>query len=994
MFKKQQFRIALFILFGWTVSLTAGFKIGETYHGFKLLDKKFVTEVNADCYYFSHEQSGARLLKICAADANKTFSIAFKTVPLSDAGTPHIMEHSVLNGSKHFPVKSPFDVLSKGSLHTFLNAMTGSDLTIYPVASKNNKDYFNLMHVYLDAVFYPLIYDDPRIFYQEGWHHELTAPESPVVYKGVVYNEMKGAFSSAERELSYQINKNLFPANGYRFSSGGYPSAIPSLSYEDFLNYHRRFYHPANSYLFLYGDAELEQELAFINDNYLSAFHQIEVDATFPQQEPFAATKRVWAYYPVPEGGETSDQTYLSLSFVAGKNTDQTLVMALEIISDVLVNNESAPVRLALEQAGIGKEVQAEIDNLQQNVFDITVQKANPTDQEKFREIVLNTMRTAVNTGLDKEAVEGAINRLEFQLREGDTSQKGLSYNFQALPGWLFADDPFLSLEYEKPLAKIKTALTSDLLEKIISQHLIDNPHSLLLVLEPKPGLETELAQQTAEKLEQFKAELSAEQLNELVKQTKALIDFQKQEDSPEALATIPMLELKDINPQPEWFEVTEKSVSDVPVLYFEDFTNNIVYVKLHFDVRVLPEELIPYSALLAELLGKMDTKNYAYGDLDNALNIHTGGFDVHLNTYLEKRLDKNLLPKLEVSCKAMNEKVKQLFELTGEILNTSQLNDKERLKIVLTRFQSRLNSRVKGSGFGYARRRAASYFSNRGLFDELTNGIEFYWFLTELTNNFDQRADLIIANLEKTASLLFNRENLISAVTCSQADYSAFAAGLTAFSKTLPVGQSKHTVWTLNPVSKNEGFLTASKVQYVIKGYDFKKLGYEWNGKLRVLNQVLSSDWLQTQIRVVGGAYGGSCSFSPSGEVFFTSYRDPNLKQTLDNYDATPSYLHNFEADKTAMTRYIIGTIADLDRPLTPAQKGEQAVRRYFEKRTYQDAQRDRDAVLATTAEDIRSLEKLVADILQQNVYCVYGNQKKVEEASELFKELVKLER
>lgn len=994
MFKKPKILLTLLILFSCEISLVAGFEKGETYHGFKLIDKKFVKEVNADCYYFIHQQSGARLLKIVADDANKTFSIAFKTVPQSDAGTPHIMEHSVLNGSKHFPVKSPFDVLMKGSLNTFLNAMTGSHVTIYPVASMNNKDFFNLMHVYLDAVFYPLIYDDPRILNQEGWHYELTDKESPIIYKGVVYNEMKGAFSSPERELSYQVYKNLFPNNGYGFSSGGYPPAIPTLSYEDFLNFHRRFYHPANSYIFLYGDADMDKELAFINDKYLSDFKKIDVNATFAMQKPFEAQKQVSAFYPVPNGGETKDQTYMSLSFVTGKNIDRALEMALDVISDVLVNQESAPVRLALQEAGVGKEVHASIDDIKQNVFEITIQNANPENKDKFREIVLNTMRDVVKKGLDKEAVEGTINRMEFRLREGNTSQKGLNYNFQALNGWFFAEDPFLTLEYEKPLAKIKTALKTDLLEKIISKNLIDNPHSLVVVLEPKPGMENEINQKAADELEKYKASLSDEKLETLVNGTQTLIDFQKREDTPEALATIPLLDLKDVNPKAEWFEVSEKKVSGVPALHFEDFTNNVVYVRLYFDTRVLPEELIPYSALLSEVLGKMNTENYSYGDLDNALNIHTGGFDVNLNTYLEDLQDENLLPKMEIGSKAMNGKVNKLFELTSEIVNRSKLDDKDRLKAVLTRHQSRLDSRIKGNGYGYARRRAASYFTNRGVFEEQTAGIEYYWFVTELAKNFDEQADQIIDNLKKTAALLFTKSNLISAVTCNQADFSVFSKGLQSFVKDLLDAKTEFQTWSFDLSPKNEGFLSASKVQYVIKGYDFKKLGYQWDGKMRVLNQVLSSDWLQTQIRVVGGAYGGFCSFSPTGEVFFSSYRDPNLKGTLENYDATPGYLHAFEADESTMTRYIIGTIASMDRPRTPSQKGDVAVRRYFEKSTYQEAQSDRDAVLATTAGDIRNMEKLVSDILQQNLYCVYGNQSKVEEAKDLFKEVMKLER
>lgn len=407
-------------------------KQGVTYFGFKLLEKRFVKEVNADCYLFEHVKSGARLLKFAASDANKTFCIAFKTTPESDCGTPHIMEHSVLNGSKNFPVKSPFDVLTKGSLNTFLNAMTGSDVTFYPVASMNDKDYFNLMHVYLDAVFYPLIYDDPRIFKQEGWHYKLAENEAPVTVKGVVYNEMKGVFSNPIRELAYLVDKNLFPNTCYGKSSGGYPAAIPTLTYEDFLNFHRKYYHPSNSYIFLYGDADLEQELAFINEKYLANFEKSADIASIALQKPFGRMKKITGFYPLTDGSEIANKTYLSLSWVIGEGKDQALGMALDILSDALVNHESGPIRLALQEAGIGRNVSSFYERQKQNILHIRVQNANEADSEKFFELVKRTLLETVEKGIDKKIIQGMINRKEFRLREGDNAHKGLTYTFQA----------------------------------------------------------------------------------------------------------------------------------------------------------------------------------------------------------------------------------------------------------------------------------------------------------------------------------------------------------------------------------------------------------------------------------------------------------------------------------------------------------------------------------------------------------------------------------
>jgi len=981
----------------WSSTLFAAYKKGEIYHGFKLLDKRFVTEVNAECLYFEHVQSGARLFKIAADDANKTFSIAFKTLPPSDNGAPHIMEHSVLNGSKNFPVKSPFDVLEKGSLNTFLNAMTGNDITIYPVASMNDKDYFNLMHVYLDAVFNPLIYTEPRILKQEGWHFDLTNKDSAVTYKGVVYNEMKGAYSSPNRELNYQIDKYLFPDNDYRFSSGGYPAVIPTLTYENFLNFHRRYYHPVNSYIFLYGNADLDKELAFIDKEYLSHYQKTDARVTIPLQAPFKERKEVISYYAVPESSNTENQTYLTLNYVTGLNSDQNLTLALKILTEVLVNQESAPLRLAMQEAGIGQDIDASLDELQQNVFQITVQNANPGDKEKFNELVNKTLNEVLTKGLDREAVDGTLNRIEFRLREGDDAQKGLTYNFQAISTWFYADDPYRGLEYEKPLAQLKEAINKGYLESVIRQYLLDNPHALLLVLQPKPGLEAENNLKIEKELQSYKASLSPGESEKLVKETTELVDYQKREDTPQALATIPKLDLKDINPAATWYGIDEEKIVGVPVLYYETFTNHVVYLNLYYDVRVLPAELIPYAALLAEVLGSLNTTNYTFGELDKALNLHTGGFNTFLSTYLEDKDDQRLEPKFVISSKAMNNKIDKMFELVAEIINHSIYTDKDRLKAVLIRHQSRLDASVKNNGYGYTRTRLVSYYTNNGMFNEKTRGIDYYFFITDLAKNFDTQSETIITNLSKTAALLFSRDNLILNYTCGQSDKSICNKSLEKFIPTLSAtiavaGRPAYQQWNFTTDNKNEGFLTASKVQYVLQGFDFKKLGYNWNGKMHVLNQILSTDWLQNRIRVVGGAYGGWSSFSRDGLVIFSSYRDPNLKETLDNYNATPNYLHTFEADQKTMTRYIIGTIANLDQPLTPSQKGDQAVRYFFEKTSQQQLQQDRTAVLTVTAQDIKNMEKLVTDILSKQTYCVYGNEEKIQSQKNLFEKLVPL--
>jgi Zn-dependent M16 (insulinase) family peptidase len=967
---------------------------GKLYHGFKLLEKRFVKEVNAECFYFEHVKSGARLLKIAADDPNKTFSVAFKTDPESDAGTPHILEHSVLNGSKNFPVKSPFDILNKGSLITFLNAFTGNDLTCYPFASMNDKDYFNVMHVYLDAVFNPLIVSDQRILKQEGWHYELDSVDGSPVYKGVVYNEMKGAFSSPTRELNYLVDKNLFPHNGYRFESGGYPAAIPSLAYDMFVKFYKKYYHPVNSHIMLYGNADLDQELAFIDGEYLSKYSKAKRPQSFPLQKPFSKSKELSAFYSAAEGSKTEKQTYLTMSVVAGLNTDRATTMALNILCDLLVNQEAAPLRLALQKAGIGQDVSASVDELHQNVFQIQVQNANPGDAKKFRKIVMATLHEVVKKGLDKKSVEGAINRTEFQLREGNDAQKGITYNFQILPGWFFADDPFLTLEYEKPLAKVKTALERNYLESIIQKYIIDNPHTLFLTLAPKPGMEKKNTAKTEAELQKYKASLSTKAKEQLVKETKKLVEHQKREDTPEALATIPLLERKDISLKAQWYDVQEQHIAGVPMLYHEEFTNGVVYSRMLFDMRTLPADLIPYAALLSEVLGSQNTEHYSYGDLDVALNIHTGGFNTYLATYLENQSDTSMVPKFVVGAKVMNEKTGKLFELLNEIVNHTKLSDIDRLKEIITRHQARLDAQVKRNGYGYARTRLTSYFSNAGMFNELTSGIEYYWFISDLAAKLDSNATQISEKLIKTASLLFTKGNLTAVITCGMDDLPSVVQEFPAFAKALPTTQTATVPWKFVFEKKNEGFLTASKVQYVIKGYNFKLLGYDWNGTMRVLNQILSSDWLQNQVRVIGGAYGGFSSFASNGQVMFNSYRDPNLKETLNNYDAIPKYLEQLNVNDKEMIRYILGTIAELDNPLTPSQKGDVAVRYYLDKTKSADLQKERDEVINVTLDNIKAMKKMMVDILNQNVICVYGNEDKIQAQKDLFGRIQKLSR
>lgn len=965
---------------------------GCSYHGFTLKEKRFVREVNAECLEFIHENTGARLFKIAANDPNKLFSITFKTLPENDCGTPHILEHSVLNGSKSFPVRSPFDVLLKGSLHTFLNAMTASDHTTYPVASMNLTDYFNLMHVYLDAVFRPMMHEDPMILKQEGWHYELNSPESPIIIKGVVYNEMKGAFSNPLYQLYYHMSKNLFPDNAYGFSSGGHPDAIPKLTSDYFSEYHRRYYHPSNSYILLYGDADLHRELEFIHEMYLKDFNRLQEAIELPLQSPFGELKTVIESYPSPEGDSLKDNTYLSLSFVANHTSERLESLALDIIVNAMVNHESAPVRLALQDAGIGKEVMGWFNEGQQNVINIIVQNANPNDMERFREIVFSALHNAVSEGFDKTTVEGIMNRNEFQLKEGDTPQKGLMYFDLMVQSWLFEDNPFFGLEYEEPLMQLKDQINSGLLENLTRKYLLENPHGVLLSMNPETGLQKTLDANLETKLRDYKKSLNQNEVDNLIRETQQLSEYQQKEDTPEALETIPMLKLSDIPENALFYELNMVDNDGIQIMHHDVFTNGIVYTSFYFDVRCLPQELIPYASLMTALLGKLSTHKYSYGDLENQINIHTGGFTSNLATFLHQRRDENLVPQLVVSAKAITGKTDLMLDLMFEILSGTIFTDQERLKQVIRRHHAQIDANIRQNGMNYAMNRAGSGYSRRGYFNEWTSGVEYYRVLTEITKNFDSKSSIIGGKLIETAYRLFSQRNLKVLVVCPAEDLESFRLKLTGKIERMHLGSGQFFPWNLNLERKNEAILSASQVQYVVKSFDFKQLGYEWTGHMHVLSQILSTDWLQNQIRVQGGAYGGFCGFAPHGNTYFASYRDPNLRETLAAIDATPGYIRNFHADKDTLTRYIIGTISNLDQPKTPSQKGSAAMHYFFEGTTAEMLNKERQEILSIRSEDIRGMAEMVEDILKCNNYCVYGNEGKIMAHADMFDGLIRI--
>lgn len=961
-------------------------------HGFRLIEKRFVKEVNSECLYYEHIKTGARLLKVMSDDDNKTFAITFMTVPESDNGVAHIMEHSVLNGSKKFPVKSPFDVLSKGSLNTFMNAFTSRDATSYPFASRNDKDYFNMMHVYLDAVFNPLLYSDTRILKQEGWHYELASKDEPVIYKGVVYNEMKGAFSNPQREHLYLILKSLFPDNEYGFESGGLPRAIPTLTQDEFEKFHKKYYHPSNAYIFLYGNGDLKKEMEVINNEYLSHYDRSPEKISINNQKSFSKMKVLHEFYPVLEGASTENQTYFSMNFVMGLNSDYTQGAAMNILCEVLVNQESAPVRLALQKAGIGQDVSAFVLDYKQNGISIIVQNANASDSAECRKVIVATLEAAAKNGIDKNDLKGVLNRYEFELREGSNVQKGIALRGRIQPAWFFEGDPFKGLVYEERLEALKKGADGKFFEQMIEERMLKNNHVTFITFEPRPGLDKERNAEIDKELKSYKESLSEAQVEKLVKETEELIRFQNTVDSPEALAAIPMLSLEDIEKKTDYYSCSQEQKGKNKMLYYGTETSGVVYASLMFDMRVLPQELIPYAALLSNIATSMNTSNYSYARFNQEMNLNTGGFSTSVSSYTSVADASVLQPYFMISGKVMNNKVDKLFLLSKEMITGLIYEDPVRLKELIVRHQAQLEAGINREGFAVAMRRIQSYINKQGVFNEMTQGIDYFRFVTGLSMSFDEKSSEIAAKLSQTAELMFRAENITVTYTGNSSGYDNFKKEWAKFIAGIPSGKTQVQEWKLEPENLKEAILTASKVQYVMTGYNLNHLGQQWNGKLLVLNQILSTDFLYNQIRVIGGAYGGFSRISQDGTMVFGSYRDPNLRNTLEVYERAGDYVSEFEADESSMTRYIIGTIAGMDGPMTPQQKGSSAFKNLFTGRTPAMQQKERDEVLSTRAEDIRMFGMVIKEMAARKVICVYGNTDKIQAEKELFNTLMKV--
>ena len=965
----------------------------ENITAYELIEKRFLEDFQSQAYVLKHKKTKARIIAMENTDENKVFYIGFRTTPKESTGVCHILEHSVLGGSKNFPVKDPFIELAKGSLNTFLNAMTYPDKTVYPVASCNDKDFQNLMHVYLDAVFYPNIYEHDKTFRQEGWHYEMESKEGPLTINGVVYNEMKGAFSSPDDVMEREILNSLFPDNAYGEESGGDPKKIPLLTYDHFLEIHRTYYHPSNSYIFLYGNMDMEEKLNFLDREYLSDFEYLNIDTEIENQIPFEKPREIKKEFSVASEEELKKNTYLSYNAAFEHNLNQEHYLAFQILDYALCSAPGAPLKQELLDAELGTDIYSFYDNgVKQPYFSIVAKNTEEDKKQEFVALVEETLEKLAKEGLDKRSLTAALTYYEFKYKEADFGSypPGLVYGLQILDSWLYDEEkPFIHLQANETFALLREKINTDYYETLIKDFLLNNTHKSILTVVPKVGLTEEWEQQLEQRLEEYKQSLSQKEREQIVKDTKELIAYQEREDSPQALQCIPVLKREDLKKETSPLYNEKHEVAQRLVLYHPIFTNHISYFRIMFCANGISKEEISYLGLLKNILGYVDTKKYPYRELFHQIHIETGGMVPVINLYTNSKNMDEVNLYFEWKVKTFDYNLKGAFLLAKEVLINSLFEDEKRLKEILGELKSRMQSDMTSSGHLVAMGRAASYFSKTAALSEQLNALPLFQLVCQLEKNFQEKKEELKNNLQSLCDKIFRKENLMYDFTGSKESFEEFCLLAEEFAEEIKKEPMESEGFSLVLQKKNEGFTTAGQVQYVAMAGNYRKAGLEYTGALRMLKVILGYDYLWNRIRVKGGAYGCMSGFSKSGDSFFVSYRDPNLGKTIEQYREAAEYIRNFTPDERTLTQYLIGAISELDTPMTPQTKGLRSLSAYMTNQTEEDFQIERNQLLLAEGETIRSLADYLEAVISQENICVVGSAAKIKEESQYFKEI-----
>lgn len=969
-------------------------EVSNIYSGFRVLQAEFIQEVNSDVYIMEHEHSGARLLYLANEDDNKVFSISFRTPPADDSGVAHILEHSSLCGSRKYHLKEPFVELVKGSMNTFLNAMTFPDKTMYPVASRNSKDFRNLMDVYLDAVFYPLIYENKYTLKQEGWHYSLNSADDDLAYNGVVYNEMKGVYSSPDALLENEAMKALFPDTPYRFESGGHPDAIPQLTQSAFEEFHKTYYSPENSFIYLYGDMDIAETLQYLNDEYLSAFAKTGlVQSEIQMQEPFMRTKEVEAFYPVDDNEETAGKTYHELSIVTGCAKDIKTSMALRLLEGVLLESESSPLRRALVEAKVGQNVSGSfVGSMLQPVFSIKVSGSEPEAKDKFISVIYKTLQNLTINGLDKKLLEAALNSLEFKLREADFGAypKGLIYGIGVMDNWLYGGNPIDGLRCFDILKELREGIDKRYYESLIENYLLDNTHKVIVTLLPEKGKEAKDHAAEKERMAAVKASMTVEDLQRYIDECRELHRLQELPDSAEDLASIPILKRTDIRQEVEKFALQEEVIGKNKILYLPASANNIAYLNWYFDMSGIESKFLPYCFLLTDVLGKFNTKRYTYEEISTDSIMYTGGISFAVKAVSAAENADKYRIYFTVKAKTLVKNLAKTMDILKAVATESVFSDLERFKDLVGEIKSDWDDNFFNRGQNIAITRLCSYTSAAARANE-QDQLSYYQFIKDLADNFAEKGNTALQALKILMPVFFQKSNYIFAYSCDTDNSSEVKNVAMSFIEALPETELKtFDVDVIATYQTNEAVTTAGKVQYVVAGGNFVQHGHKFTGTMRVLETILRYEYLWTKIRIQGGAYGATAKFDRNGLTAFASYRDPKLKESLDAYNGLPDWLSEADFSERELDKYVIGTISGMDVPLTNSMRLDQALAAYIKDVTDEMRQQTRDEVLQVTNDDLRKLAVVIRDLLSDGLICVVGGKQAIEQNKELFNNII----
>ena len=952
-------------------------------HGFKKVWKRPIHELKTEAALFRHVKTGTELLSLSNDDENKVFGITFRTPPSDSTGLPHILEHSVLCGSRKYPVKEPFVELLKGSLQTFLNAMTYPDKTCYPVASQNVQDFYNLIDVYLDAVFYPRL--TPMVLQQEGWHLELEKAEDPPIYKGVVFNEMKGVYSSPDSLLSELSQQSLFPDNTYGFDSGGNPMEIPNLTFKEFKAFHRKYYHPSNARIYFYGDDDPEKRLHLVDD-YLKDFECLNVDSAIELQQSFDRPRELTRTFPA--GEDETSKGMVTLNWLLKEGTDEEANLAFHVLEYILLGMPGSPLRKALMDSNLGEDLSGGglSSELRQMYFSTGLKGIDLENVGKIVHLVQETLFHLAKEGIDPDTVEAALNTIEFSLRENNTGAypRGLGQMLRALNSWLYDKDPLALIAFEKPLATLKTRLSKGepIFEEMIKCWFNDNPHRTTLILKPDKELAEKEEAAEREKLREIREAMTPEDLQDVVAQTRNLKQMQESPDSPEALATIPTLSIEELDKRNRTIPLSVLEQVDTPILYHDLFTNGILYLDVGFDLHTLPQKLLPYVHLFGRALLEMGTETEDYVNLSQRISRKTGGIRPSILTSAVKGEEK-AAAWLFLRGKAMKSQTMELTDILRDILLNVRLDNKDRFRQIVLEAKARQEKKLMPIGHQMVNLRLSAHFHEAEWVAEQMSGVTYLLFLRRLAKAVDEDWYGVLEDMEEIRSILINRDVMLLNVTLDEAGWSESKSQVKHFLEALPVSMRSDTVWSPERPAEFEGMTAPSQVNYVAKGMNIFECGYRFHGSSLVICRYLRNAWLWDRIRVQGGAYGGFCHFNRlSGVLTFVSYRDPNLSKTLEVFDQTADFLNRTTLHEDELARSIIGTIGDIDQYMLPDAKGYVSMIRHITAQTEKERQQIREEVLTTTASDFRSFGQALETFKERGLVKVLGSEKAIQRA------------